>query len=119
MNSDINFIAGVLRDVAEVSRENARVLGAASVAERLTSDVPALIKRAEAAEVEVARLRTQVDELIGRPEYPPTGEPPDEIWLQWYGNGDGDYLNTGDGPACTWSTDQVFEGDVRYVRSAE
>jgi hypothetical protein len=43
-------------------------------------------------------------------------QPPDEIWLQW----DGDQEPCDDPvsePDVTWNLEQVWRGDVRYVRA--
>lgn len=44
-----------------------------------------------------------------------TKKPPEQIWLQWYGEDDGNNIgiNRPEGP--TFSEDRVYSGDVPYV----
>ena len=66
---------------------------------------------------EVKSLREELAELKHPADEPETGAPPDELWLQWEGDGDGNYLWPSDvDRACvTWSSHQVWPNDVRYI----
>jgi hypothetical protein len=45
-------------------------------------------------------------------------QPPDRIWLQWYGNADPEFetgeINVDD---VSWCLDKIFEHDIEYVRA--
>lgn len=46
-------------------------------------------------------------------------QPPGQIWLQWYGDGDGHWSETDYGADVTWSRDKNFDGDICYVRAGK
>lgn len=66
---------------------------------------------------QVEKLAAELAELKSPADEPETGAPPDELWLQWEGDGDGNYLWPSDvDRACvTWSSHQVWPNDVRYI----
>lgn len=69
-----------------------------------------------------ARLATTEDELNclrARSEQPPSGGPPPEVYLQWYGDDDGRHLIDDDAGVAgvTWCDTRVWPRDVRYVRA--
>lgn len=78
----------------------------------LESENEALRAQVEKLEYELAELKHVADE-------PQTGEPPDELWLQWYGDDEGNYLWPDDAyrAGVTWSQFRVWRHDVRYVRA--
>lgn len=67
----------------------------------------------------VDKLKAELAELKHPADEPETTDPPDEIWLQWYGDGDGNYLwpDDVDRAGVTFSTYQVWSRDIRYVRA--
>lgn len=81
--------------------------------------VRAIIAERDALRERVAALTAELDNLRHPAERPSSG-PPDEIYLQWYGDDDGRYLwpDDVDEPCATWSAERVWPRDVRYIRSA-
>lgn len=68
---------------------------------------------------EVERLREELAALKGPADEKEIGGPPDELWLQWHGDDEGNYLwpDDADRAGVTWSRHQVWRHDVRYVRA--
>ncbi len=68
---------------------------------------------------QIAQLEAELAELKHPADEPETGAPPDELWLQWFGDDEGHYLwpDDVDRAGVTWSSYQVWPRDVRYVRA--
>lgn len=73
----------------------------------------------EALRGRVEKLAADLAELKHPADEPQTGEPPDELWLQWYGDDEDNYLWPDDAyrAGVTWSQFRVWRRDVRYVRA--
>ena len=80
--------------------------------------VRAIIAERDALRERVAALTAELDNLRYRAERPSSG-PPEEIYLQWYGDDDGRYLwpDDVDEPCATWSAERIWPRDVRYIRA--
>lgn len=64
--------------------------------------------------MENSKIETH-DELSNRIAQPE--EPPLRIYLQWYGDGDGNWPDTDYGRDVTFSTERVYSSDVVYIRA--
>lgn len=42
--------------------------------------------------------------------------PPENLWLQWHGDGSPDELGEIDIDSVTFAPEQIYDNDVRYVR---
>jgi hypothetical protein len=75
----------------------------------------------EALRGRVEKLKDELAELKHPADEPETGAPPDELWLQWYGDDEDNYLwpDDVDQPSATWSRYRVWPRDVRYVRAID
>ena len=81
--------------------------------------VKAIIAERNRLREDVDRLQEELAHLRARSEGPPSGGPPPEIYLQWYGDDDGCHLIDDEAGVAgvTWCATRVWPRDVRYVRA--